>query len=117
MASTPACIDWNAASFRRPLGASLTRWRRFGHGKQFSYWHIEGLGEVKKPLVEQAAPAELDIDQHIARHTRVQGEDFLGHVALNAKFANVAPDCLSPPFPLGNPLGAVLVRARGHALR
>jgi hypothetical protein len=61
--------------------ASFAHWRLFGHGKQISDRHTEGLREVKEPLVEQATPAELDIDQHIACHTRVQGEDFLSHAA------------------------------------
>lgn len=115
--STPVRRQPDAASFRRTLGASLADWRRFGDGKQVSDWHVKSLRKVKKALVEQTTSTELDVDQHIACHARVQREEFLSHAALHAKFANVAPDYFSPTFPLGNPLGAVLTRARGHALR
>lgn len=113
-ACTRASFNPNAASLDRALGASFARRCRFGRGKQIRDRHLEGLREVEKSLVKQTASAELDIDQHVACHTRVQGQDFLGHAAFEAEFANVAPDHFSPTFPLGNPLWVVLTRARGH---
>ncbi len=46
-------------------------------------WHLQCLGDIEKPLVQQAASTDLDIDQDVARDARPQRESLLGEAPLD----------------------------------
>ena len=50
--------------------------------------NAEPIRQIEKPLVEQAAFAELDVDQDVARHAREQRQLLLGEPTLLAECAN-----------------------------
>ena len=50
--------------------------------------NTEPIRQIEKPLIEQAAFAEFDIDQNVSRHAREQRQLLLGEPTLQAECAN-----------------------------
>jgi hypothetical protein len=84
-------------------------------GQKLGRGYVKSVGEVEQPLVEQAASAVFDIDEHIARHTGPQGKGLLGHGPFDTKGSYALADGATSLFPQRDPLGTVLAGARRHA--
>jgi hypothetical protein len=57
----------------------------------------------------------FDINEHIARDTRFQGEDLLGQISLDPKVSYALADSATSLFPQRYPFRTVLAGARRHA--
>jgi hypothetical protein len=57
----------------------------------------------------------LDVNEHIARHTRFEGEGFLRQIPRNPKVAYALADSAMPLFLQRHPFRTVLAGARRNA--
>jgi hypothetical protein len=76
--------------------------------------NIESLGDVEEPLIKQTSAPELNIDEYVASHARLEGQRLLGQAALDAHSPNPTSDFPPSQLPCRNPVWVVLGGAGGH---
>lgn len=77
--------------------------------------HVQSLSDIDQPLIKQAAPAVLDIDQYVAGHSRAERQGLLGHLTLQAQRPDPSAHCAARALPGDDALGVVLLGASRHA--
>lgn len=75
---------------------------------------VKSFGDVVEPLVEQAAPAMLDIDQEVARDAGGEGKLLLSATLSHPDRPDALADLLSMTLPGRGALRAGLAGSGGH---
>lgn len=96
------------------LTGSVTQSLRALDIEEATCWHLERLGDVEQPFVEQPSPTVLHVDEYVARDTRTECEALLSETSLDAKCADSLSNFLTATFPACNTFRIVLTGSRWH---
>lgn len=77
----------------------------------------KAFAKVPESLVEEPTPAELNIDDDVSGHARLERKLFLGQPAFDTQFHYASAHSSPPSLPNLDTLGVILTEAGRHFLK